>query len=220
MSAQTEIIVTNGTTAAVTAWLTLGPTPGCVSSVSDVPFVTTQVTPLQGSFVLAGGASVSYTSPDSLGFNGNITFGTPPLNCPTPDCPDGINLAEFIVNNAFQGPYAQETIDISAVGGVNALIEFQMSGGGAWSASTAYPDVTSFQNKAIGANLGQVGVFPYGCDDCTASVSPPPCATPPVNAPNPLTPQKTAICNVQRSASGSGGTVTITFLGFADGVTC
>lgn len=214
MSAQTTIIVYNRTQGPVTAWLTLGATPGCVASVDDVTFVTTPVSTLQGWFVLKGGESVSYTSPPSVGFNGNITFGTPPMNCPTSEYPDGVNIAEFIVNNGFQGSTAQETIDISAVSGVNALIGFQMTGGGAWSASSAYPNVTSFSNNAIGSNVGQVGVFPYGCDDCTSSVSPPRCATPPVHAPNPIVPQSEPICNVQRSAGDSGGSVTITFLGY------
>lgn len=214
MSNQTEIIVKNGTSVPVIAWLTLGATPGCVSSVGEVPFVTNQVSTLQGWFSLAARASVSYTSQPSVGFNGNVTFGTPPMNCPTADYPDGINVAEFIVNNGFQGVTAQETIDISAVSGVNALIGFQMSGGGNWSATSAYPNITSFSNHAIGSNVGRVGVYPYGCDDCTSSVHPPACAVPPVHAPNPIVPQTEPICNVQRPASTSGGSVTITFFSF------
>lgn len=221
MSSQTEIIVTNATTESVTVWLTLGATAGCISNVSDVGWGITAVAPLQGYFTLAGNnGSVSYTSPAGVGFNGNITFGTPPLNCATPQWPEGVNIAEFIVNNGFQGAEAQETLDISAVAGANALIQFTLSGGGTWSASSAYPTVTSFQNKAIADNAGLVGVFPYGCDDCTKSVAPPVCSSPPANAPNPLIPQSKPICNVQRDPSGSGGTVTITFLGYSGGTLC
>lgn len=37
----------------------------------------------------------------------------------------------------------------------------------------------------------------------------------PANARNPLIPQSAPICNVQRDALNSGGTVTITFLGYS-----
>ncbi|WAC27340.1 hypothetical protein [Ancylobacter sp. SL191] len=220
MSSQTELIVTNATTESVTVWLTLGATAGCISNVSDVGWGITAEAPLQGYFTLQPGTanSVSYISPQGVGFNGNITFGTPPLNCATPSWPEGVNIAEFILNNAFQGSNAMETVDISAVAGVNAMIAFHLHGGGSWSASSAYPKVTSFSNSAIGDNVGRVGVYPYGCDDCTASVAPPACANPPKNAPNPIVPQTDPICNVQRDASKSGGMVSITFLGYGPGV--
>ena len=218
---QTALQLMNDTDQQVEVFITLGATPGCIQNVKDIPFVTNTLpgNNLQGSFILdkkgEAGGCVSYTPPAGVGINGNFAFGTPPLNCPPQAFPNGVNLAEFILNNDFQGPGAQETIDISAVAGVNALIRFSMTGAGAWNAGSSQPNVAEFENKGIGENSGQVGVFPYGCDNCTASVSPPICPNPPIDAPNPLIPQKEAICNVQRDASSSGGTVTITFRGFA-----
>jgi len=89
-----------------------------------------------------------------------------------------------------------------------------MTGGGGWNAGSTQPTITTFANKAIGENTGLVGVFPYACDNCTASVAPPICTTPPVGAPNPPQPQAQPICNVQRDASTAGGTVAIVFTGF------
>ncbi|MDT5295237.1 MAG: hypothetical protein QOJ76_2117 [Acidobacteriota bacterium] len=220
-ASQTALQLTNDTGQSVQVYLTLGKTTGCVGSITDIPFVTNTIpnNDLQGWFTLQpkgqNGDSVSYTPPMGMGFNGNFAFGTPPLNCPTETFPNGVNFAEFILNNSFQGAGAQETLDISAVAGVNAFIQFSMSGGGTWNAGTTQPTVTEFENKGIGDNVGQVGVYPYGCDVCTASAGPPVCSPPPRDAPNPLVPQKEPICNVQRDASASGGTVTLTFKGFA-----
>jgi hypothetical protein len=220
-TSQTALQLSNDTDKPVEVFLTLGKTAGCVTNIADIPFVTNTISnnSLQGSFTLQAkgseGDSINYTPPAGMGINGNFAFGTPPLNCPTGAFPNGINLAEFILNNGFQGAGAQETIDISAVAGVNAFIRFSLTGGGTWNAGATQPTVTEFENKAIGDNVGQVGVYPYGCDNCTASANPPVCATPPTNAPNPLVPQKEPICNVQRDASSSGGTVAVTFKGFA-----
>ena len=82
-------------------YLTLGATPGCVQNVADIPFLTNPVNPLQGWFILMHGASQTYAPPQGQGINGNFTFGSPPLNCPTSEYLNGINLAEFILNNSF-----------------------------------------------------------------------------------------------------------------------
>lgn len=209
----TALQLTNGTGQDVTVFLTLGAVTGCVQNVADVPFVTNVVNPLQGSFTLSQGQPVSYTPPAGVGISGNFTFGTAPINCPTDDFPNGVNVAEFILNNSFQGAGAQETIDISAVAGVNSLIQFAMSGGGGWNAGSTEPNVTEFENKGLNDNCGQVGVFPYGCDNCTKSTSPPECSGPPTPPPYGDC-QSAPICNVQRDASSSGGTVTVTFMGW------
>jgi hypothetical protein len=215
MSAQTTLKITNGSGSDVKVYLTLGATPGCVQDVQAISFVTNRVNPLQGWFELANGASQTYVSPSGQGINGNFTFGTPPLNCPTTEYRNATNLAEFILNNGFQGPYAQETIEISCVAGVNALISFAMTGGGDWNAGSSHPNVTRFANKALGGNTGLVGVYPCGCDNCTSRNDPPQPKCPG----SPPTPayedcQKEAICNVQRPAGNSGGMVEIVFGGF------
>ncbi len=212
---QTQLTLTNKSGRDVQeVYLTLGKVSGCVGPISEIPFVTHPVNDLQGWFAFDKGASVSYTPPQGKCFNGNFAFGTAPHNCPPPGFPTGVNLAEFMLNNSSQGPGAQETIDISAVAGVNALLRFSMTGGGAWNVGATRPNVTEFENKEIGQNAGQVGVYPYACDVCTGSQDPPVCDPPPAGAPNPPKPQKEAICNVQRDASHSGGTVLITFNGF------
>lgn len=211
---QTALQLTNGSGEDVQVYITLGATPGCVQNVADLPFVTTVVNTLQGWFTLKQGDSINYTPPSGVGINGNFAFGTPPINCPTDTYPNGVNLAEFILNNDFQGAGAQETIDISAVAGVNAFLEFSMTGGGGWNAGTTEPNVTQFANKGLNDNCGLVGVFPYGCDNCTERVSPPSCGGPPPPPPYGNC-QSAPICNVQRDASNSGGTVSVTFNGFA-----
>lgn len=211
---QTTLELTNGTEQDVPVYLTLGATPGCVQNVADVPFVANVSNKLQGWFTLAPHASVSYIPPAGVGINGNFSFGTPPINCPTDAFPNGVNLAEFILNNGFQGPGAQETIDISAVAGVSAFIQFSMTGGGAWNAGATEPNVTGFQNEGLYENCGRIGVFPYGCDNCTERTSPPVCDGPP--APPPYGDcQSAPICNVQRDASNAGGTVLIIYAGAA-----
>ena len=58
-------------------------------------------------------ATKAYASPQGQGISGNFAFDSPPLNYPTGEYRNGINLAEFILNNSFQGSGAQETLDIS-----------------------------------------------------------------------------------------------------------
>ena len=191
----------------VIVWVTLGATPGCLQDVSKIPFITHKLNNLVGYFVLAGRHSTLPYAPDE-GFNANISFNTQPLNCPTLAFPNGVNLFEFIINNAFQGKDAQETADISCVAGANAeiIVDF---GGPAWNAGPTQLDIKHIVNGAIGMNTGAVGVYPVGCDKCTKIVNPPKC-------PNPLKhskPQAEAICNVQRPADYSGGIVTVRYGG-------
>jgi hypothetical protein len=214
-AAQTQLSLTNNSGQDVKVYITLGRVPGCVADVSDIPFVTNRIQALQGWFMLPNEKTVSYTPPPGTCFNGNYTFGIYPSNCPTPPYTAGINLFEFMLNNGNQpGPYQQETIDISCVPGVNAFIAVTMSGGGTWNAGQDYPDVTSFENKAIGQNTDLVGVYAYGCTGCVNGTpvcpnNPPPCA------PNPPKCSSKQNCNVQRDAVRSGGTVHVTFNGWA-----
>jgi hypothetical protein len=217
-ASQTQLVLTNDADYSVQVYITLGAVAGCVQNVSDIPFVTNVVNNLQGWFTLGSGDTVSYTPAEGVGIDGNYCFGSPPLNCPTDDYPDGVNLAEFNLNIGFQPGNPQESIDVSAVTGVNAFIKFSMSGGGAWNASSAYPNVTEFENKRLKDNCGVIGVYPYGCDGCTERVSPPDCSN---NQPPPPpygNCQSASICQVQRDASEAGGMVVISFKGFTQAV--
>jgi hypothetical protein len=195
--------------------LTLGAVTGCVQDVNAIPLVTDPVNRLQGWFLLPDGATKAYAPPQGQGISGNFCFGSPPLNCPTEEYRNGVNLAEFILNNSVQGSGAQETIDISCVAGANALITFAMIGGGTWNAGSSQPAVSQFANKALKQNTGLVGVFPCGCDNCTSRAKPPQPSCP-ASPPPPAYEdcQSLPICNVQRDATSSGGDVEVIFQGF------
>jgi hypothetical protein len=110
-----------------------------VHDVADITgAVITRMYPLMGHFELASQATVTLAAPAGLGFNGNFSFNTPPLNCPTPQLPDGVVLAEFIINNGFQ-QYGQETIDVSCVAGANAFVAFEMSATTSFTNGTVIP---------------------------------------------------------------------------------
>jgi hypothetical protein len=210
----THLIVSNETAAPVQVWLTLGRVPGCVG-LDNIPFITNRVNPDQGWFTLAPHDSQDYSVPPGQCISGNYTFGTPPQNCPDrTQWPNGINLAEFTINNSNQGPSAQETIDNSAVYGANARIRFNLSGGGPWNAGGSRPNITSFENRGLMENVNVIGVFPYGCDDCTNRMPPTVMCPGPNVPPFPGVCSAEHLCNVQRDAASGGGSVQIIFNGF------
>jgi hypothetical protein len=215
MADQTTLKITNRSPADVKVYLTLGAVSGCVQDVNAIQLVTNPENPLQGWFLLAAGATKAYAPPQGQGISGNFAFGSPPLNCPTDEYRNGVNLAEFILNNSFQGASAQETIDISCVAGTNALLAFAMSGGGSWNAGSSHPAVSQFANKPLGQNTGLVGVFPCGCDNCTSRANPPQPSCP-ASPPPPVYEecQSQPICNVQRDATSSGGVVEVIIQAF------
>ena len=124
---RTELTLANATSETVRVYLTLGAVKRCVPHVGNIPFVKHVLNDLQGWFDLPAGHSVCYTPPPGFGLNGNFSFGSPPLNCAPAEYPSGINLAEFMLNNGFQGENAQETIDISCVAGANAFLQDRKS---------------------------------------------------------------------------------------------
>lgn len=207
----THLKLSNVTDSPVLAYLTLGATPGCVQDVATVTvsdgIIINKLYPLQGNFMLPAKTTVSLTAPEGLGFNGNFSFGTPPLNCPCPDWPEGVALAEFIINNGFQ-VNGQETVDISCVCGANAYLGFDLSSDD-WTTNGGAIQVKKIRNGTRYENTGLVGVYPYGCDNCTASSSPPSCV-----GQQPQNVNEFPICNVQRLASQPGGVVHVLFEGF------
>jgi hypothetical protein len=205
----TQLEIKNTSGEDVVVWITLGATSGCLQDVAKIPWITSG-SGAQGSFTLKAGDTAKAWAPSNLGFNGVLSFGTVPLNCPTDEFPNGINIFEFIINNGFQTGNPKETLDISCVAGANALLSVGLSEGGAWDAGPTEPDVKSFQNDAIYKNTGNVGVFPFKCDTCTGSVNPPNCG----DGKHPATPQGNAICNVQRTP-GTDGLVVVSFTGNA-----
>jgi hypothetical protein len=167
-----------------------------------------RISALMGCFELNPMDQIEIAAPAGEGLNGNLSFNTPPLNCPCKAFPMGVNLAEFIINNGFQAGAPQETVDISGVSGVNALIKFVLSAND-WSTNSGAIPVKVFENGLWRDNTGRNGVFPFGCDNCTASVAPPECI-----GLHPEYANKLPICTVQRDAkSNQGGTVEIIFQG-------
>jgi hypothetical protein len=216
-TATTHLTVTNNSGAVVQVYLTLGSVAGCARNVTlnDVPFVTNRVNQSQGWFNVAPHDSVTYTAPSDTCMSGNFSFGGPPQNCPDRgQFPNGMNLAEFTLNNGTQGANAQETVDISGVYGVNAHLQFQLSGGGPWNDGAGQRTITGFENQGLLQNIGLSGVFPYGCDDCTRRTSPTVTCPGPNVPPFPNMCDATHICNVQRDAATAGGTVQVIFNGF------
>lgn len=200
--AKTMLVIKNGNdTNSVLVYVTLGcpDTTKWQSNVNGMFGIT--ATGLQGAFYLAPGQQVSYTSKKAL--QGNVCFNSAPVNCP-----QKVTVCEFCLNNAGTSKNAQETTEISCVSGVSFIASITLQGS-KWTANyPGYDTVTTIQNGPIGTNSGRVGVYPFGCDDCTMATSGAPSCTQGKNE----VPQKHAICNVQRNARYSGGTVTITYL--------
>lgn len=209
----TKIKLTNQNSKDIMTYVTLGATSGCVVDVTKIIFSDktniTKVSKLMGHFMLKANSSVYLQAPNGEGFNGNISFNTPPMNCKSVELPNGMNVAEFIVNNGFQEGSPQETIDNSCVAGANAKIKFSVDTDD-WGTDSGTIKVSEFQNNEWDKNTNVIGVFPYGCDNCTTSVSPPDCV-----GKQPQFVNTKPICNVQRSAKNNkGGTVEITFIDF------
>jgi len=207
-SARTQLQIFNATDSAVTVWITLGATEGCIQNCKAIPYVTDSLAPLVGSFVLRANDSTIVWSPDSLGFNGNISFNTQPINCATKEFPNGVNMFEFIINNYFQAGNPQETVDISCVAGTSCIILCNLTGGNPWNAGSNYDSIRDIKNSLDNKNSGLIGVFPFGCDTCTGAKNPPSCDSVSTDK------QTESICTVQRNAVGAGGgLVKVVYLG-------
>lgn len=206
----TEVVLINNTNDTIITYLTLNSDTNYVNNVNNVFGILG--TGLQGYLMLMPNDTLSYTSPCCKGFSGNLSFGTPPLNCADTLFPFGVNIFEFTLNDNFKSVKSpQETIDISCVAGVNCSIACKVSDNN-WNAGSI-DTVKSFQNSYIYDNTGRAGIYPYGCDICTASQNPPVCS----NARKYAQPQSNAICNVQRDANKKGGKVYVIFNGFING---
>ncbi|MCE7991936.1 MAG: hypothetical protein HEP71_08150 [Roseivirga sp.] len=211
---RTQLSIKNSSDSPVEVFLTLNTVAGSISNVNAIPFISRIISNSQGAFMLDNGQTVTYITPLGVGLSGNISFGEAPNDCPTKRFPSGINLAEFSLNTSFGSGPLNESISINCVAGTNALIFYEMSGGGTWNAGATYPLVTHFFNRSIGNNVGAVGVFPFQCETCNDN-SKPLCINVPLNAPVPPVPQSEKICEVQRSAYSAGGEVLIHFADFA-----
>ncbi len=206
---RTLLKIYNGSCDTVFGYITLGATPGCLQNVVAIPFINDSITGqrgLQGYFKLLPNDSTIAWAPDSLGYNGVISFNYPPNNCPAPTYTNGINQFEFIVNNAYQGTNAQESINISCVHGVNCVIRVNAVTTNPFNAGPTFNNVQSFANTLDRSQTNIAGVYPYGCDTCTGSKSPPNC----IPLPQPKCTNST--CQVQRNAAQNGGIIKIIYM--------
>lgn len=158
-------------------------------------------TGLQGSVWLKANDSLSYISTKYL--SGNISFGVAPLNCPDSVWKTGMNLFEFNLNEP------QESIDISCMAGVNCILKCNLIGGPNWLADTCL-NARVLQNDTMYNNTNRVGVYPYGCTNCTNTQGKQTCQTPSE------TPNTYNICNPTRAKNKRGGIVRLAFLRYSN----
>lgn len=198
----TELVVINSTKDSVLMYITLSGynPPENSKYVQDVNGILGCTgSGLQGTVWIKANDTVSYTS--TKYFSGNVSFGTPPLNCPDNIWKTGVNIFEFNLNNP------QESIDLSCMAGVNCLMRVDLVGGPNWPADTSM-NTRVIENREMNHNTGIVGVYPYGCTNCVDTTGKQPCQTP--NE----TPNTHRICNPTRAKDQHGGKVQITFKGY------
>lgn len=204
-SSNTELRIVNTTSDSVLVFLTLSGYEDSLATYYvqnvDSIFGITQ-TGLVGSFYLHASDSVSYTSIKR--FSANVSFGAQPINCFSETWITGVNAFEFNLNTT------QESIDISAIGGVNCLMSVSLIGGCNWVATNSFPDVRYFYNDSMYKNTNLVGVFPYGCTNCTNTNGMQSCVLKPEQV------DSSKVCNPTRSSGCKGGSVVVKFNGFTN----
>ncbi len=185
----TLVTLKNSTNRPVQIFFTLGVVNGCLQDVQAVfgPNMQHVGGPLIGSITLAPqgspGDSISSISGNAC-VSGSFSADSVRFNCATDKFPNGQSLAEFIVNNFGQGGSSQETVDISCVTGVNAIWQFTMDGGQSdWTTTkdtrtTPHKTevVRKMRNDQLFNNIGSIGVFPFGCTNCSDNAGVPCCA--------------------------------------------
>ena len=126
--------------------------------------------------------------------NTTLAFGAP-VNC-------GSTKAELNANN----PKWYDVADVSLVDGYSNKVAIDLSDGG--SVTRLGPPNGASGNEKV------VGVFPLGCDVCTARLNPPCGMTPGTDGCKAGTQYKPDVpCQVQGSAKGGGSTVVVTYSG-------
>jgi hypothetical protein len=156
---------------------------------------------LQGSVWVQPNDTLKYTP--TLSFSGNVSFGTPPQNCPTKQFVNGVNLFEWSVNIP-KG--SNEGLDLSCMAGVNCIMKIDLIGGADWIANGK--SVRVIKNKKMWHNTGIYGVFPYGCTNCTNTEGKQSCQKPNEK------PNTEKICTPTRNTNEKGGKIRISFLGY------
>lgn len=167
---RTEFILINDSKATVNVFMTLAVSESYVSDINLIPFITKKINPFQGSFELAPQKFVYYKSPKGMVFGGKVSFDSMPINQPTPSYPNGINVAEFTLNNHQDYPKTFESIAINNQNGLNAQMKYTVNGGGTWTQrydkSGKAVSIQSIMQETIN-NTGCTS-FSFECSDIDA----------------------------------------------------
>jgi hypothetical protein len=115
---------------------------------------------------------------------------------------NGVNFAEVTLNVPSGD---QETVDISCNKGANSIINIALPGTGWTGTTTSITNASVDILDQIDNNCSINGVFPYNLDNCNSNVNSNPCYGEPFCTTYP------DFCQIQRS--GSGGKVTVTYMG-------
>jgi hypothetical protein len=200
----TEFIIINDYKEEVTVYLTLEVSESYVSDINHVPFIKRRINPFQGAFQLAPQKFVYFRSPKGMIFGGKVTFETLPINQPTPSFPDGVNVAEFVVNNHLDYPKTYESVKINNENGINALMKFTFNGGGSWTERLIENGQTLSFEATMKETLNHLGTHSISFDSLTFDPDQ-------SFARGPLKSEKSVIA--KRPASQAGGIVALTYLG-------
>ena len=123
----------------------------------------------------------------------------------------GVNIFEFTVNTPSTG---NESTDLSCLDGLNSFLMLTVSDTSNWIAGG-----NVFKNPAkncfpLERNCGIVGVYPYHCDVCIDTLTPPhPVCFPWINPEKSCSNNPVNNCQLDR-ATVRGGNITCEFLGF------
>ncbi len=132
-----------------------------------------------------------------------ISFGHDNISCNASTAPPtGVNVFEGSINVDY------ECIDISAVDGVNSLMRYSVSQPN-WLVGNTTVYFKSGENKPLGKNCGNIGIFPYRCTDCVQSINPPP----PCPGKVKFKCNKNRTCQINRHSKKGGG-ILLEFLNF------
>jgi len=226
----TTVQFSNATGSPVDAWMGVQPaSAGRIGQARLIDIVTQQqvpfsdVTPdgLLGKFTLQANQTVSFDSfSGGATHGGAITFRAPPQSCPVnPGAPCGVTKGEFTINNG------NESVDISSVDGINAVMSMDLSNGGSnpWPSDPRNGSRVAQNSGTLTGDKTAWGVFPYRCTQCAAIG-----AAPPTDC-NPLGPAQQSYCKdgtesdpqpvkCQLNRTAGGGVVKFTFQAAMDPV--
>lgn len=202
----TEFIIINDWKEDILVYLTLEVSEGYVGDVSQIPFIQKRINTYQGAFLLSPQKFVIYKSPKGMVFGGKISFNSLPLNSPIPSFPNGINFAEFTINNHLDLPKTYEKIVINNTNGFNSYMKFTVNGGGKWAEERASLIMTNANNNFQAKSIDEIKTFSMSYDKNSMNSSS-------ISEGLKITSKEQQICIAKRPAFSAGGLVALSYLG-------